>query len=117
MDVQLQLDRDFADRPLHERIAATIRKAVSDNDLAAGARLPSASDLADWFEVNVNTVLRAYRQLASEKLIDLRPGRGATVTGEPALTRLLDLADELLDEAARLGITRGELARILAQRS
>lgn len=102
---------------LHERIAATVRRAISSGELAAGARLPTAKGLARQLDVNTNTVLRSYRQLSGEGLIELRRGRGATVAGEPDLARLYTLADELLQEAGRLGITRGELATLLAQRS
>ena len=103
--------------PLHERIAAAVRRAVADGRLIAGARLPTAQALAGQLGVNVNTVLRAYRQLSAEDLVDLRRGRGATVSGELDRVDLYRLADELLAEAARLGVTRGELAALLAIRS
>lgn len=103
--------------PLHERIAAGIRRAIGGGEFVAGTRLPTARQLADQFDVNVNTVLRAYRRLSSEDLIDLRPGRGAVVRGQPDLARLHELADSLLAEAARLGVTRGELVALLIKRS
>lgn len=62
-------------------------------------------------------MLRAYRQLSTEGLLDLRRGRGAIVVGTTELARLHELADELLAEAERLGITRGELVRLLMERS
>lgn len=105
------------DGPLHQRIAAAVRHAVGAGECPPGSRLPSARALADQFRVNVNTVLRAYRQLSAEGLIELRPGRGAIVVGATDLARLLELADDLLAEAARLGVTRGELVRILMERS
>ncbi|UJW31938.1 GntR family transcriptional regulator [Saccharothrix sp. AJ9571] len=112
----LRLDPDSTGA-LHERIAGAVRRAVARGELAPGARLPTARELAAQFGVNINTVLRAYRKLSAEDLVELRRGRGATVSGEPDLARLHSLADELLAEAARLGITRGELAALLASRS
>lgn len=106
-----------AEGPLHEQIAATVRRAVADGELRSGARLPTARELARQLGVNVNTVLRAYRQLSAEDLVDLRRGRGATINGELDRANLYRLADELLAEAARLGVTRGELAALLAARS
>ena len=103
--------------PLHERIAGALRRAIAEGQLGAGARLPSAKDLACRLDVNVNTVLRAYRQLSAEELVDLRRGRGATVRDRPDRARLYRLADELLAEAAHLGMSRGELAALLARRS
>lgn len=102
---------------LHDRIAAAVRRAVADGELVAGARLPTARELAHELEVNVNTVLRAYRILDAERLVELRRGRGAIVRGEADHARLYQLADDLLAEAARLGISRGELAALLARRS
>ena len=102
---------------LHERIAAAVRNAVATGQLAPGVRLPAARDLAEQLDVNVNTVLRAYRQLSAEELVELRRGSGATVRGEASLARLYELADELLAEAARLGVTRGELVGLLMRRS
>jgi len=106
-----------AEGPLHDRIAASIRRAVADGELRSGARLPTARELAGQLGVNVNTVLRAYRQLSAEDLVELRRGRGVTVTGDLDRANLYRLADELLAEAARLGVTRGELAVLLASRS
>ena len=102
--MELALDPQ-ASGPLHGRIAATVRRAIANGQLMAGSRLPTAKDLARQLDVNVNTVLRAYRQLA------------ATVAGQADRARLYRLADELLAEAARLGVTRGELAALLARRS
>ncbi|HWB16353.1 MAG TPA: GntR family transcriptional regulator [Vicinamibacterales bacterium] len=102
--------------PLYRRIAATVRRLIADRRLARGGRLPPARDLASQLGVNVNTVLRAYRDLSSESLVELRQGRGATVVGDAALARLHQLADDLLAEARRLGISRGELAALLIDR-
>lgn len=101
---------------LHERIAGTVRRALASGRLGPGDHLPPARRLADQLKVNVNTVLRAYRQLSAEKLVELRRGSGAIVQAEPGLARLYELADELLDEAARLGVTRGELVALLMRR-
>lgn len=113
--IELSLDPE-GPGSLHERIAGAVRGAIADGGMAPGSRLPAARDLAETFDVNVNTVLRAYRTLAEEKLIDLRRGRGATVRDRPDLARLYQLTDQLLAEAARLGVTRGELTALLAAR-
>jgi DNA-binding transcriptional regulator YhcF (GntR family) len=106
-----------ASGPLHERIAAAVRNALATGVLRPGERLPTARELATQLDVNANTVLRAYRQLSAEDLVDLRRGRGAIVQGEPDLARLYQLVDELVAEARRLGVTRGELIGLIARRS
>jgi len=102
---------------LHERIAAAVRHAIATGEFVPGARLPTARQLAEQLDVNANTVLRAYRQLSSESLVDLRRGRGVTVRGGSDLARLYQLTDELVAEARRLGVTRGELMALIARRS
>lgn len=114
--MELHLDPDLG-ATLHEQITGVVRRAISEGSLAPGERLPTARELAKRLQVNLNTVLRAYRELANEELIELRRGHGATVLAEPDLARLYRLADELLAEAARMGVTRGELAALLARRS
>jgi len=113
----IQLDPALAEAPLHQRIAAAVRHAVGAGEFPVGSRLPTAHGLAEQLDVNVNTVLRAYRQLSAEGLLELRRGRGAHVVGASDLARFHELTDELLAEAARLGITRAELIRVLMERS
>ncbi len=114
--VLLHLDLD-TDGPLHVRIAAGVRRAVADGEVEPGEALPAARDLADAVGVNVNTVLRAYRNLRDEGLLDLRRGRGAVVRhGGVDHARLTELADALLAEAARLGLDRSDLDRKLEER-
>lgn len=113
----LRLDPDAAG-PLHERIAAGVRRAIASGEVAAGERLPAARDVAEALDVNVNTVLRAYRDLRDEGLIELRRGRGATVRrGTVDRATLTRLVDELLAEAGRLGVSRSELVELLEERS
>ncbi|MTV24743.1 GntR family transcriptional regulator [Nitriliruptoraceae bacterium ZYF776] len=115
--VLLRIDPDGAGA-LHERIAGAVRRAVADGDVAPGDLLPAARDLADAVGVNVNTVLRAYRDLRDEGLVELRRGRGATVRRAAVdRVRLTELADALLAEAARLGVTREDLHTLLEDRS
>lgn len=106
-----------ASATLHDQIARLIRGAIARGELTRSSPLPTARRLASHLHVNVNTVLRAYRQLADEGLVDIRRGRGTVVTHEPDLADLYRLADELLAEAARLGVSRGRLLAILAERS
>jgi GntR family transcriptional regulator len=115
--VLLRIDPD-GDGPLHERIAGSVRRAVAEGEVGPGDTLPAARDLAGAVGVNVNTVLRAYRDLRDEGLLELRRGRGATVRGQAVdRARLTQLADALLTEGARLGLTTSDLAALLEERS
>lgn len=100
---------------LADQIAAQVRAAVVAGSLAGGDRLPPARELADGLGVNMHTVLRAYAALRDEGLIELRRGRGATVSRDasPATARVHELARELLAESRRLGMSADEVADLL----
>lgn len=103
--------------PLHARIGASVRRAVADGDVRVGEQLPAARDLADSIGVNTNTVLRAYRDLRDEGLIELRRGRGAIVRdGAHDRAGVTALADQLIAEGARLGMTIPDLHTLLTER-
>lgn len=58
---------------------ALVRRQVAPRD-----RLPAARELADSLDLDVHTVLKAYRQLRDEGLLELRRWRGAVVTSRAA---------------------------------
>jgi len=107
---------DLAARtPLADQIAAQIRAAVATGKLRGGDRLPSARELATGLGVNMHTVLRAYAAVRDEGLIELRRGRGATVSHDasPTTGRMAELARELLAEGRRLGMSVEDVADLL----
>src|SRR6266536_170747 len=95
--------------PLHEQVAAEIRRAIAQGQAAPGERLPPARDLAAVLEVNRNTVLRALRLLRDEGLLEFRRGRGITVAGTSERGAVLARARELVAFARREGYRREEL--------
>ena len=54
--------------PLHEQVAAAIRRAIADGEVLWGERLPPARDLAAVLGVNANTVFGGLRTLRDEGL-------------------------------------------------
>ncbi|MFB7502243.1 GntR family transcriptional regulator [Streptomyces broussonetiae] len=105
----LRLDRTDT-RPLHEQVAAVIRRAVAEGECRAGDRLPSARDLSEVLGINVNTVLRGLRELRDEGLLEFRRGRGITVAdGAAGRSGLQIKVRELVAEASRLGYSRTDL--------
>ncbi|PFG42680.1 GntR family transcriptional regulator [Isoptericola jiangsuensis] len=73
-----------SDEPLYAQLVAQARVAAARGDLTPGDRLPSARELASSLDLNVHTVLKAYRQLRDDGLVELRRGRGAVVTARAA---------------------------------
>jgi GntR family transcriptional regulator len=104
--------------PLHEQIAAQLRRALGDGKLAPGEQLPPARELASSLEVHMHTVLRAYAALRDEGLVDMRRGRGVTVrVSGGRRARLVELGRELLLEARRQGLGLRELTLLLKELS
>lgn len=105
-------------RPLHEQVAAAIRRAITAGDVAPGDRLPPARDLAGALGVNANTVLRSLRDLRDEGLLEFRRGRGVSVLRRPdGREALRARARDLLDEAAKYGLGPDEVVDLIKELS
>jgi GntR family transcriptional regulator len=100
--------------PLHEQVAAAVRRAIAEGEALPGERLPPARDLAAVLGVNANTILRALHALRDEGLLEFHRGRGVTVTGSaPERNQLIDKARQLVDLGRKLGYPPEELAEIV----
>lgn len=111
-----KVDRDEP-VPLHEQVAAEIRRAIAEGEATQGERLPPAVDLAAVLGVNKNTVIRALHILRDEGLLDFTRGRGVRVVGTPQRGAVMARIDELLAYARTQGYRRDEvLALIQAHR-
>jgi DNA-binding transcriptional regulator YhcF (GntR family) len=101
--------------PLHEQIAANVRRAIADGVLAPGERLPPAGELAALLQVNANTALAAYRRLRAEGILEFRRGRGVRVRADSqALSSVTMIVRELLELGRKYGYTASELAQLVA---
>jgi GntR family transcriptional regulator len=112
--LRVNIDRDDP-LPLHDQVAAEIRRSLADGEAGPGERLPPAKDFAAVLDVNVNTVLRAFRILRDEGLLEFRRGRGVTVAGTPERSHLVSQLHTLVKTARRDGIQREEVVRMLRE--
>jgi GntR family transcriptional regulator len=99
--------------PLHDQVAAAIRRAISDGEAGPGDRIPQARDLATVLGVNRNTVLRALRLLRDEGLLEMGRGRDIRVTGTAERSAVTTKTQELIDFARNRGYHRDELIAII----
>jgi GntR family transcriptional regulator len=99
--------------PLHEQVAAQLRRAIAEGQAKPGERLPPAADLAAVMRVNRNTVLRALHLLREEGLLEFRRGRGITVAGTPQRSAILTQTRELVAFARQHGYRRDDLIEII----
>ncbi|MDU6830995.1 MAG: winged helix-turn-helix domain-containing protein, partial [Bradyrhizobium sp.] len=76
---RLKLSSDQSTRPLarlslHDQLVAKVREMIIDGELAAGAPLPERM-LCETFGVSRTPLREAFKILAAEGLIALRPHR------------------------------------------
>ena len=101
--------------PLHEQVAAAIRRAIAEGEARSGERLPPARDLAGVLGVNANTVLRALRILRDEGLLEFRRGRGVTVAGSPERGAVIERTKQLLEFARFNGYRKEDVIEMLGE--
>jgi DNA-binding GntR family transcriptional regulator len=95
--------------PLHDQVAAEIRRAIAEGEAGPGERLPLAKDMAAVLGVNKNTVLRALHLLREEGLLEFRRGRGITVAGTPEQSAVVKRVRELVEYCRSQGYRRDEV--------
>ena len=108
-------------RPMYQQIVDQVTAKVMAGDWAAGQSLPSIRELAAASRVSVITVRRAYEELERAGVIATRQGKGSVVAeGRDLPTALMHeelqrQLEALLACAARLGLPRRELHRLIDQ--
>ena len=88
-------------RNLSQAVTEELLRLIGTGEFRAGERLPTERGLMDRFQVGRNTVREAVHALASQGLVDVRPGRGAVVLSMSA-NQALDntVIAALLDDQA-----------------
>ena len=109
--------------PYYRQIIEQAKYAISRGELQAGDRLPTVRQLAVDLSVNPNTVIRAYREMEIEGVLETQQGSGTYVgSREPKIDelerqRMLDqILTDLLARASSYGLTLQEVAEGLRQR-
>lgn len=102
------------------QIVQQTKQALRMGQLAPGDRLPSAAEVVAATAINPNTVLKAYRELEHEGLVEARQGVGTFVRrslGRPdsaAGTALRDGLSVWMDGARRAEWAREDVAALFA---
>src|ERR1700721_2080118 len=99
--------------PLHDQVAAEIRRAIAEGEAGPGERLPLAKDMAAVLGVNKNTVLRALHILREEGLLDFQRGRGIRGAGTPQHGAVVKRVRELIEFCRLQGYRRDEIIRMI----
>ena len=109
--------------PFYRQIIEQVKFAIARGDLVPGDQLPTVRQLAVELSINPNTVIRAYRELEIEKVLETQQGSGTYVGHKPpdidALERkrMLDqILTDLLARASSYGFSLDEVLEALRQR-
>jgi GntR family transcriptional regulator len=113
----LLIDLDDA-VPIYAQIERQIRALLGSGHWKAGDRLPSVRETAVRLRINPLTVVKAYRHLQEEGLLETRPGAGVYAAKAPlapkaarreAARRALE---EAISRAAAHGLSREEISEL-----
>lgn len=104
--------------PVYLQLMQQIRHGVETGALRAGERLPTIRRLAEELVINPNTVVRAYRELQHEGVVELRQGSGAyvgqtVVERGRVMTKATKLVGSAIERLAALGLSEEEIRRIV----
>src|SRR5260370_32875169 len=66
--------------PIYLQLMEQVKHAIETGALRPGEQLPTLRRLAEELVINPNTVVRAYRELEHEGVVEIRHGSGAIVS-------------------------------------
>ena len=101
------------------QLVQQVKQALRVGMLAPGDQLPKMRSVAQLLAINPNTVLKAYRELEIEGLVEGRPGVGTFVTRSLAgasLPNQAELRSELLAwlaKARQAGLSREDISALV----
>jgi GntR family transcriptional regulator len=106
--------------PTYLQIVQQAKQALRIGTLRPGDRLPTAKTVVEQTAVNPNTVLKAYRELEREGLVEPRPGLGTFVLRSLARpesdidAQLRADLEDWMRRASAAGLTPDDLDALIA---
>jgi GntR family transcriptional regulator len=107
----------FSGIPLYIQLMEQVKHAMETGALRDGEQLPAIRKVAEDLVMNPNTVVRAYRELEHEGIVELKHGSGAFIKKpEEGRGRVIRKAQAVVQSAVErlllLGLTENELRRV-----
>lgn len=104
--------------PLYLQLVEHLKHAIETGVITAGDQLPSVRKMAEDLLINPNTVVRAYRDLDAEGILELRHGSGVFVRESvSARTDLMKKAAPIIrsavDRLESLDLAEDDIRRLL----
>lgn len=102
--------------PVYRQIVDQVRGAVASGALGPGDQLPTVRQLAVDLEVNPNTVVRSYRELEYDGLLETHQGTGTFISdqkmpraGDERQRQLDQIVSDVIARAGAAGFTVRDL--------
>jgi GntR family transcriptional regulator len=98
--------------PVYRQIVDQVRGAIAAGSLIAGDQLPTMRQLAVDLSINPNTVVRAYRELEYDGLLETHQGTGTFISdqkiqraGDERERQLGQIVSDAISRAGAAGFT------------
>ena len=103
--------------PVYRQLIDQVLIAIASGQVGSGDQLPTVRQLAVDLSINPNTVVRAYRELQHEGVIELRHGSGAYISESmPSSARITrkdrTLVESAVERLAAAGLSEDEIRRL-----
>jgi GntR family transcriptional regulator len=106
--------------PIYVQVKEQIIHAIEKGAIKAGEQLPSVRSFAEELVINPNTVLKIYRELEVEGIIEIKHGLGAFVSSHYQIGTKANLIkqgvnaiDKLVEQLLNKGLARDEIRRMV----
>jgi GntR family transcriptional regulator len=104
--------------PLYLQLMEQVKHGIETGALREGEQLPTIRKLAEDLAMNPNTVVRAYRELEHEGIVELRHGSGAFIKDSEGgrikvIRRGQALLQAALEKLMALGLSEPEIRRLV----
>ncbi|WP_328812445.1 GntR family transcriptional regulator [Rhodococcus sp. NBC_00297] len=118
MAIAYRIDRTSG-IPTYLQLVLQTKSALRLGNLDVGDRLPTAQEVVSALAINPNTVLKAYRELERDGLVEPRPGAGTFVVSslvKPGMAEQAALRRELdrwVDHSVAAGLERSDMEALV----
>src|SRR5579871_3781736 len=103
--------------PLYLQLMEQVKHAVETGAMRAGDQLPTIRALAEELVMNPNTVVRAYRELEHDGIVELRHGLGAFISESvearrKSMRKAQAVVQSAVERLRSMGATEEEIRRL-----
>jgi GntR family transcriptional regulator len=110
--------------PFYRQIIDQIRYGIATGRLAMGEQLPTARSLAVELKINLNTVIKAYKELEIQNILETQQGTGTfigikqmEIPLKEKQNKLRTICDEFITLSAHYGFSIPEMIDELTSRT